>query len=835
MENLVTYDLGPFISNDYGDRYLYPVNRETFHRTGAYAQYKKHFGEALFAEKTLHILVGTDSGMLLRHINKTSVPDACRYVFIELPQVIDRLAKEGLLDDLQEEITCIPIDQLKETADLLEFQNYLYTEKILVWKSLAAVDSFLPEYAELNWEARDFIDAFAWKIKVQLGNQTFIARQLENLAENRISAACLKNLFPGKTAVLLAGGPSLDDHLPWIKQHRDQLVVLAVSRIARRLKEVDLVPDIFFSVDPNQASFDVSKEMLYFGDKTLFVNSFHVVPQLLSQWQGPMAFVGNRFPWPEDSAQQFINAPGPTVTHTAFGIAMQMGFKQIILAGVDLCFSPEGYSHAKGSYERLAGPQFNQFDTQVETNQGIRTFTSRAMAEGIASLGYLADLALQNGCKTVNPTPLAAKIPNVEHAPLKKINFEPLDKTAWEQIKLTLPEDNWQTRNKYFKTVLEKLQIAEKAVKKIQKLATEGLKCNDGLFGRNGMHTDYKYKIRMDKVEKTLNRPPLAAYATLIKEVGLRQFLKLARPDSSREWSDEQVEEAGRIYYQAYIDSAAQMLQLIYRAIERVELRMKEEDPQADLTQLVDAWRSYRETGRALIWHRRQNNGTWVNSDSMDPRITDIYKEFEDSLVKNPDYLVLGTKSNANSQMARHRVRILFKNRDATALSGILQGLAASPEEDNKPIYHLSAAYLAELEGDFAKAFDEYQNVLESPSDGVAEDALRRIASLSLELDDPKNALLALECLTGYSASYLSQYADLAKILGQTKTALDAYADYLEQFPDDSMVLIKVGQLYQQQEQHEFALTVFQHLLDKDPKNEVARKYFEISASVLGS
>ena len=390
MENLVTYDLGPFISNDYGDRYLYPVNRETFHRTGAYAQYKKHFGEALFAEKTLHILVGTDSGMLLRHINKTSVPDACRYVFIELPQVIDRLAKEGLLEDLQEEITCIPIGQLKETADLLEFQNYLYTEKILVWKSLAAVDSFLPEYAELNWETRDFIDAFAWKIKVQLGNQTFIARQLENLAENRISAACLKNLFPGKTAVLLAGGPSLDDHLPWIKQHRDQLVVLAVSRIARRLKEVDLVPDIFFSVDPNQASFDVSKEMLYFGDKTLFVNSFHVVPQLLSQWQGPMAFVGNRFPWPEESAQQFINAPGPTVTHTAFGIAMQMGFKQIILAGVDLCFSPEGYSHAKGSYERHAGPQFNQFDTQVRTQPGDQNLYIQSHGRGHCLPGILS-------------------------------------------------------------------------------------------------------------------------------------------------------------------------------------------------------------------------------------------------------------------------------------------------------------------------------------------------------------------------------------------------------------------------------------------------------------
>lgn len=835
MDNFATYDLGPFIANDYGDRYLYPVNRETFHRAGANVLYKKHFEGGLFTGKTLHILVGTDSGILLTHLLQADLPEASRYVCIELPHVIDRLKQEGMLENLPASVTCAPIDQLKEIAARFQFQNYLYTEKIIIWKSLAAVDAFLPEYAELYWATRDYIDTFAWKIKVQLGNHIFLSRQLENLAENRISAAFLQNLFPGKTAVLLAAGPSLDDHLPWIRQHRDTLVVLAVSRIARRLKEVDLVPDIFFSVDPQQACFDVSKEMLHFGERTLFVNSFHVVPHLISQWQGPAAFMGKRFPWPETSTETFLNAPGPTVTNAAFATAMQMGFSQIILAGVDLCFSPEGYSHAKGSYERQAGPQFHQFDTQVETNRGIRTFTTRAMAEAITSLGDLAKLALTKGCKTINPNALAAKISHVEHIPLENLDVTPLTEPAWEKIKGAFPKETDQTRKTYFNTVLEKLQTAEKHTIKIQKLAAEGLRCNDGLFGRNGMQADFKYKIRMDKVEKALNRPPVATYANLIKEIGLRQFLKISPIDNTGEWSDEQVEETGRLYYEAYRDSAAQMLQYIHTAIGRIKLRMEEENRDADLARLVEAWRENSETGRALIWNRRHTGHNDKNPGTIDQRLIECIDDFYAGIAHNPDYLVLGTKVGADPEMARQRIRILFKNRDRTALAGILQGLAASTDDNNRPIYHLAAAYLAELGGHFAEAFEEYQNVLESASPSVAEDALRRIASLSLELDDPGNALLALECLAGYSPVYLAQYADLAKLLGQTKTALDAYADYLERFPDDSMVLLKVGQLYQQQGEHEFAQTVFRHILHLEPDNEAAKKSFEISDDLLRS
>jgi tetratricopeptide (TPR) repeat protein len=832
VENPAIRELGPFISNEFGDRYLYPVNRDTFKSTGAYLRFKKQFNEDLFQENTLHILVGTDSGLLLQYIRTVGIPPTSRYLFIELPHVLQRLQQEGLLDDMHERVLCISAEELNTAAEKFEFANYLYTERINIWKSFAVLDAFLQEYAELHWTTRDFIEIFAWRIKTQLGNQIFMKRQLENLGENRTTAACLKNLFPGKTAVLLAGGPSLDNHLEWIKQHRDKLVVLAVSRIARRLRQVGITPDIFFSVDPYKPSFDVSKEMLLFGDRTLFVNSFHVVPQLLSQWQGPSVFVGKRFPWPEESTENFLDAPGPTVTNTAFATAMQMGFRQIVLAGVDLCFSPEGYSHAQGTYERQAGPQFNRFDTQIETNQGSKAFTSRAMAEAITSLGNLAEIARQLDCKVINLTAQAAKIPHVEQLPAEKIEVAPLTESAWESIRKALPAEDRKTRTVYYRDVLAKLQVAEANIKKIKKLAIAGLKCNDGLFGRSGLQADFKYKIRMDRIEKKLCRPPLADYARIVKEVGLPHFLKIARPDNDREWSDAQVEESGRVYYQAYLDSAAQMLTLLEKAVERIELRLEEESLQADLSGLARSWQENEEPGRAIIWQQRHGNGTERQSQHQNAALQALQSAHESIFSKKPDYLVKGTKSSADPNMARHRIKILFKNKDLAALSGLLQGLAASTEECNIPAYHLAAGFAAELEDNPATALDAYQQVLETASGAFVEDALHRIASLSLSLGDPHNALLALECLAQSSPIFLAQYADLSKMLGQTKTALDAYASYLEHFPDDMVVLFKVGQIYQQEGQAEFARTVFQHILDQDPQNESARQALETSARI---
>lgn len=833
MKTPKTDSLGPFLTNSFGDRYLYPVNREVFRNIGAHTRHRNFFGNALYKPATLNVLVGTDSGLLLRFLTAGELPEGSRYVFLELPEVIECLEAEGVLDNLSARIACIPFDRLETISESFQFKNYLYAGDINIWKSFAALDAFIPEYADLYLATRNYIEAFAWKIRVELGNKDFIERQMENLADNRISARHLKGLFPGKTAVLLAGGPSLDAVLPWVQEHRDKLVVLAISRIARRLKDVGLAPDIFFSVDPQIASFDISKDMLDFWDKSLFVNMYHVAPPLLSQWQGRSLFIGPRYPWDNAQDTAFLDAPGPTVSNTALGAAMQMGFAQIVLAGVDLCFSPEGMSHAKGSYESQAGPQYAHFDTRVETNCGGLSFTYRAMAEAIPYLGAQAEYAATFNCRFVNPSANAAKIPHVDYRPLEEITFDQIEEPALETIFRHLPQDSEEARLTFYRETLSGLIQAEKSFRTIRRLAVDGLECNDGLFGKNGKQADFRYKKRMDKVENRLNAAPLAPYATICKKFGLPLFVKMARPDTDQDWSDAQIEEAGRIYYEAFRDSADQLLALIKDAHQRTELRLEEEAPQSDIDRLLDGWKTFAEPGRVRIWLRNRPEALSAYDAATRDRVARFEAAFEESLRSRDLVHLKGLKEKSDPAMARHKLRMLFKNQELTPLKRMLDGLEYIVDSETASLRHLGAGYVAELEKDFATALNAYQSVLETGDARITEDALQRIASVSLGLQDLENALLALHCLCGQSPCYLSQYGDLAKLLGQTRMALDAYADYLEYFPDDQVVLFKVGKTYEEQEEWEFAATVFRHILASDPGNQTARDRLECATKNL--
>jgi tetratricopeptide (TPR) repeat protein len=820
-------NLGPYIVNDLGDRYLYPVNRDTFKRVASHDLFQKQFGEGFFKTKTLHVVIGSDSGLLLNYLLNHGVPEGSRYLFVELPQVLNYLENEGAMQELPDCVICVaPHDFL---IHLTKFQitNYLYTECVKIWRSLACIDSFLHEYQELLSLVRNEIEKVSWRTSIELGSKVFIQRQLENLADNRTSASCLKNLFPGKTAVLLAGGPSLDDILPWVKENREELVILAVSRIARRLQQVKLAPDIFFSVDPHAVSFDVSKEMLNFWDRTLFINQYHVYPPLLSQWQGRSLFIGPRFPWAEADSDNYLYGPGPTVTNSAFSVAVEMGFSQIILAGVDLCFGPDGQSHAQGSNESSIGPQFRHFDTEVETNDGSKAFTQRAMAEAIPSLASQATQAIQAGCKTINPAAKAARIANVAFQPLSEITFEPLSEPASITLQKVLPEDDRPARLRHYKNILQKLTTANRQIQTIRKLATEGLKCNDGLFGRNGLKADFKYKKRMDKVENALNRPSIAPYSKLVKEYGLRQFVGIVRPDTDQEWSDEQIEETGRIYYEAFRDGSKLLRDLITMAIHRVEIRIDEENFGTAPQKLIQSWHKLGEPGRVRLWRKRHDLDLNQCPQNLVLEIHKLEEQFDSLIVNNDTGHFRRSCQDSDPALARSKANTLFKNRDHASLTGLAGGLETMDVAAALPVLHLTKGYLAELDKNLPDALEYYQRVLDTEAELAKEDALRRIAALSLDLCDEPNALLAFECLAALSPIYLPQYAELARLLGQTRTALNAYADYLDKFPDNPEILLKVGKIYKDIHQDESAKKVFEYLLKINPDNTGVRQLLD--------
>lgn len=823
MSTTTDFSLEPFLTNDFGDRYLYPVNRDVFNKVGAETIFQKHFSSVLQLENTLHVFIGLDSGLLLEFLQKKQLPKGCHCLLVELPEILNRLHKEGHLTELTEQITCCDHETFLSRFEKGDFRQYFYLDRVQIRKSLAAEDAHLPEYHALHSLAEDRISQMRWDVRTSINTSIYFEEQLKNLPENRIHARSLKGIFQGKTAVLLAGGPSLDAILPWVSEHRDRLVVLAVSRIARRLQDVGLTPDIICAIDPQQVCFDVSREMLLFSERTLFLNLFHVSNTLLSNWQGSSTYVGPRFPWetPLNPKDHFI--AGPTVTNVALATAISMGFSQIVLGGVDLCYSREGYSHARGSYETQAGPRFNiANEARIATNGGWMAPTTQAMIHAAQTLDEQAAEALEQGCRLVTTSLGGAKMDHVEYRPKEQLELPMQPFPAWETISASLPADSSEIRLAHYLNTMSELNRGKEQLVKIVELCDLALKYNDGLFGRNGMKKNFKYKKKLDGIERQLN-DDFQDFAPLVKKYGLQDFLQLSSPIAKEYWSDAEIEMKGRNYYQTYQESSRQLIEKVSGAMELIELRISEEDFPKDLPRLAQSWRERKEPGRVRLWKSRRSEAPYSYGLEEQKCLEGLEQAFQE-LLQNSEREkghLKWLKARAHPDEARKKAMLHFRRQDSEALQFLHSALATIDQQEAIVVNHLVAGFLAELSENSEQALEEYNAVINEPICSCTEEALRRIVSISLELSDTNNALAGLECLSNLSPIYLLQYADLVKLLGDTNQALDLYANYLDNIPDDPQVLMRVGKIYQELGMTNEALTVFRYLSEKDPDNSL--------------
>lgn len=824
-----------FISNAFADEVIYDINRDAFDKVGSDVQFDRHYGTLFEQEDYLFIVIGTDSGLLANWILQKELPIGSRFIFVEPKEVLEvvepRIQK---LEELSDHVKLVAADKWMNLVDSFQFQDYAYLDNIKVVQSFGALDAFLAEYRSINWDIQNEVKNYTWQIEFQLGSQAFVKRQVENIADNRDRAICLKDAFAGQTAVLLGGGPSLDEVIPWVKEHRNNLTVVAVSRICRRLLQADLQPDIVVSIDPHPVSFDVSKEMLYFDHKTLLIHSFHVSPLLLAQWHGPSVYFGERLPWKSKSNGENLPNQGPTVTNTALAMSVHLGFKQIILGGVDLCYDRAGNTHASGSNERKAGPLLGNVGVQVETNGGWMADTRHSFASAVEIMGGQAEKALEKDCRIINPAPGAAVIPNVEHILVSDLDTPDSPSAAHEQIAKLVPANTTEHRSEHFKAMLKEITQANKRLREMSKLADDALECNDGLFGRNGKTADFKYKIRMDKIEKKLDRE-YKDIAPLVKSFGSRRFLHLVKPDKGREWTDQEIEDWGRAYYEAYKQSAQQLMEMVKDARERIESRMDEEAEQPKFEQLFEQWQNDETPGRAHVWKN-------FHSDSFNQLGTETQQQFEaliqdfNNILDNQDTeQAKWCSDNYTLAPVRSKLQILFQHEELDELARTTEELAKNETEEGRLLHALAEGYLAELNDDANTAFASYNLLVDAaaakmeendgqlPRSAALEDALRRMSAIALQAQDSDNALLILDTLSALSPIYEPQYAELLRITGNYEGAINMYSDYLRKAPNDYATMLKLGKLYQQLGVDDSARWAYNYVIEQDPDNKAAK------------
>lgn len=780
--------------NRFGDRVLDAVNGEAFDRLGARLTLEEAFRDQLLREDTLYLIAGSDSGHLLEHVKRQAPPAGTRYLFVDLPSVHDTLRAAGLFEDLPPHIRCAPADAWAEAAQALSLSDYLYIDGVEVVASLAAQSPDIPEYVSLAWELREAAASLRWRTVAVRGSEAFITCQLDNAADNVYPAGVWRGALAGRTGVLLAGGPSLDDALDWVKAHRERLVVLAVSRISRRLLDVGLEPDFLFSVDPTEMSYEISRDMLRFGESVAFIHQYHVNPRLLAQWPHRSYYLGNVLPWTSKlNPSEPLLGVGPTVTNTALAFAGALGLARVILAGVDLCFTPEGYTHARGSNERAVGPRFDLTPLTVDTNAGQRACTTADFAAAAQTLSQQALYWRSQGLEIYNPATGAARMEGVMHLPLEQI--------ALEGAALARPlapspsvQDTDETRLLHAQRVVRAMQRKLDEIKALEGELRHARRVVDKLFQADGSIQNRNLRKRLDKLEASIDVQHRET-ANLIRQCSTHAFLRAMRTTRDVDSLDAAgVQQALAAYYDTYLEGAERLRTQIERGLDRARLRAQEYAQNTPLSALAPRWLTYREPGRWRRWTNRRNASDLPLSPDEQRALQTLQDACQADLQSTGGAHLARARAHADLRAARVRMEELFSRRDAKALRDLIAGLEQAQDADAARSYQaLAQGLLAELEEREDDALAHYDAVLQSEQRSLWPLALLRVANWALRHQHTEHARQALECLASLTPRYLLPYADVLAAIGDLSGAIGEYEKYLTDHPDDIHAMARLA------------------------------------------
>lgn len=161
-----------------------------------------------------------------------------------------------------------------------------------------------------------------------------------------------KDAFPDTVAVVLAGGPSLTEHLELIKKSSKDFLIIAVDTAVRACLRAGVIPDFILSFDPqywnylHMAGLDMSRSFLI-SEASVFpaVLRTHCRALFLAHSSTPFA---RYLAGMKEGEGDCTLAAGGSVATTAWDLARYMGARTIIMAGLDLAY-PQLQTHFVGS------------------------------------------------------------------------------------------------------------------------------------------------------------------------------------------------------------------------------------------------------------------------------------------------------------------------------------------------------------------------------------------------------------------------------------------------------------------------------------------------------
>lgn len=808
-----------------GEQVFEAINGRVFDRVGSAALYAKTFGEEWLKEKNkLMVVVGCDGGLMLPYLQAMAKEEGQKFIVIELPEILPWI--EAHIDYNHELIRLIPANGDLSLMRSEEFNAYLYRNSISTHRCMATLDQLHPAYARFWAEYEQLLNRFFFNHIVEIhGSSGFVNAQMLNLADNRHSIHHLYHQFDGGVAVILAGGPSLDDAIDWVKENRARITLFAVGRVSARLLKEGIEPDFICAVDPNEISFDNSKHLLEHYQKSTFLHAFHVNPRLLSQWRGRAFYHGRCYPWvaKEPEADQQYTAPGPTVTNTMLSFIIHMGFETMIFAGVDLCFKSDGQSHESGSIETQVGRFIHQGSQFVKTNSGNLAPTSPDFFTAQQVLEAQVGSIKVHFPKAVfyNPSPNAAFVAGVEHLAWDDLTLPDWHNNALQIVDKVLAARRFNLDKFLLGCSKETSRMRAKLVKVIEQ-ANAGLKANEKLFDSPEAiprRTKQVTKAR-EAMEKQLKEsmPILIDYAPAA-------FHDALLTDLTHEQTNDDIQLSLKRYFNAIKESSTPLLKLVEHALEVIRLRQLEQETTVLTSSLVIGWMRFGQPGRLYVWldahQRKVDDLTEAEATLAHPLIriyealfkivdTSISKKFKQNVHENTFDSVRKAMGEVTEENITKLDEVLIYCEDHAQEDDFYRDLGLS-----------ILGYFHKLRQEVDSAYAVWSMVVHPKlRQAVYKDHL----NLALSQNDYEQALMVLQKLCVINRRFLTSYANVLLILGQIGMAIDILTAYLKDEADDIAARLQLARLLLDAGQTDSAKTLLEEAYRQSPTNPIVQR-----------
>lgn len=178
--------------------------------------------------------------------------------------------------------------------------------------------------------------------------------------------AYFKDIYKGKTAVIVSAGPTLDKNIETLKKYRDKFILFTVGTAVKTLYQHNIKPDFLCIIETFNSSKQI--ENLDLSDVNFITEPYSNPAFRKFNYKKRFSHISANSPvnhfWSEicgENIEEYWSKG--TVSYTAINSARLLGCSKIILVGQDLAYI-QGQCYSKDSAYKDLSCQFNK-----ETNR----------------------------------------------------------------------------------------------------------------------------------------------------------------------------------------------------------------------------------------------------------------------------------------------------------------------------------------------------------------------------------------------------------------------------------------------------------------------------------